>query len=139
MSYELGVMTQGGNMFSDFGGELKRRTAAFALATIRLCTALPRTAVGRVLGDQVLRSATSVGANYREAFRARSDAEFVAKMGDCLRELEETAYWFELLADSGTAEAEQLKPLRQECDELIAIFVSIIKRKRAPLRSAHNS
>jgi len=126
-------------MFSDFGGELKRRTAAFALATIRLCTALPRTAVGRVLGDQVLRSATSVGANYREAFRARSDAEFVAKMGDCLRELEETAYWFELLADSGTAEAEQLKPLRQECDELIAIFVSIIKRKRAPLRSAHNS
>jgi four helix bundle protein len=128
-----------GSGVSELGEELKRRTSEFALATIRMCNALPRSSVGRVLGDQVLRSATSVGANYREAFRGRSNAEFIAKMGDCLRELEETAYWFELLVDSGTFEAEKLVPLRQECDELTALFVSIIKRKRASSYAHHNS
>ena len=132
-------MTSDGGGVSELGEELKRRTSAFALATIKLCNALPRSSVGRVLGDQVLRSATSVGANYREAFRGRSDAEFIAKMGDCLRELEETAYWFELLVDSGTVEPKRLEPLRQECDELTALFVSIIKRKRASSYARHNS
>ncbi len=78
----------------------------------------------------MLRSGTSIGANYREAHRARSKAEFIAKCGDSLRESEETAYWLELLGDSGLVSTEKLQPLRQECDELIAIFVSILKRSK---------
>ena len=85
---------------SEFGDKLKARTKAFALRIIRMSSAMPRTSPGRVLGDQVLRAATSVGANYREAFRARSQAEFIAKIGDCLREIEETDYWLELIAES---------------------------------------
>ena len=78
----------------------------------------------------MLRSGTSVGANYREAFRARSKSEFVAKCGDSLRELEESAYWLELLVDAGLMLPEKLQPLRSECDELTAIFVTIIKQAR---------
>jgi len=79
----------------------------------------------------VLRSGTSVGANYREAYRSRSKAEFVAKAGDCLKEIEETAYWFELLVEGGIVPAGKLAPLRKETDELIAIFVTIIKSSKA--------
>ena len=83
-----------------------------------------------MLGKQVLRSGTSVGANYREAHRGRSKAEFIAKCGDSLRELEETADWLELLVDAEIVAAAKLQPLRHECDELTAIFVTIIKRAR---------
>ncbi len=82
------------------------------------------------MSAEVLRSGTSIGANYREAFRGRSKAEFIAKCGDSLRELEETGYWLELLLDSGMVSAEKLLPLRQECDELTAIFVTIIKKSK---------
>ena len=88
-----------------------------------------------MIGKQVLRSGTSVGANYREAFRARSRAEFVAKMGDCLREIDETGYWLELLVDAGIVVPKSLSDLRQECDELTAIFVAILrstKEQRIP-------
>ena len=78
--------------------DLRERTKAFALRVVRLFSALPKTTEAQVPGRQVLRSGTSVGANYREAYRGRSKAEFIAKCGDSLRELEETAYWFELLA-----------------------------------------
>ncbi len=71
---------------------LQQRTKMFALRIIKLFTGLPRSTEAQVLGKQLLRSGTSVGANYREAYRARSDLEFTAKMGDCLKELEETAY-----------------------------------------------
>ncbi len=84
----------------------------------------------QVLGKQLLRSGTSVGANYREAHRGRSKPEFIAKCGDSLRELEESAYWLELLVDAGLADAAKLQLLRQECDELTAIFVTIIKKAR---------
>jgi len=83
-----------------------------------------------VVGKQLLRSGTSAGANYREAYRGRSKAEFTAKCGDSLRELEETSYWLELLVDGGIVAAAKLQPLRDECDELTAIFVPIIKRSR---------
>ena len=83
-----------------------------------------------MLGKQLLRSGTSVGANYREAHRGRSKSDFIAKCGDSLRELEESAYWLELLVDSGVVPSEKLQPLRDECDELTAIFVTIIKRAR---------
>jgi four helix bundle protein len=92
---------------------------------------MPRTSTAQVLGKQLLRSGTSVGANYREAYRSRSDAEFLAKMGDCLKELEETSYWLELLIESGLFPAENLAILRDESDQLTAIFVTIVKRKRA--------
>ena len=91
---------------------------------------LPKTTEARVLGKQVLRSGTSIGANYREAFRGRSRPEFIAKCGDCLREIEETSYWLELLVDANIVPADKLAPLRQECDELTAIFVTIIKRSK---------
>jgi four helix bundle protein len=78
----------------------------------------------------MFRSGTSVGANYREAYRGCSKAEFVAKCGDALRELEETAYWLELLLEGGIVSPERLASLRQECDELIAIFVTIVRRSK---------
>ena len=113
--------------------DLAARTKSFALQMIRLFSALPKTTEAQVLGKQVLRSGTSVRANYREAYRARSKAEFVAKCGDCLREIEETAYWLELLVEASLVASERLQPIRQECRELTAIFVTILKRsKKSP-------
>jgi four helix bundle protein len=83
---------------------------------------LPKSAEAQVLGKQVLPSGTSIGANYREAFRGRSRPEFIAKCGDCLREIEETAYWLELLVDSQIVPIAKLSSLRREVDELAAIF-----------------
>jgi four helix bundle protein len=110
--------------------DLRDRTKHFALSIIRMFSMIPKSTEAQVLGKQMLRSGTSVGANYREAYRGRSKAEFIAKCGDSLRELEETAYWFELLADGKIVSSETLSALRQECDELIAIFVTILKRSK---------
>ena len=84
--------------------------------------ALPKKTEARILGKQALRSGTSVGANYREASRARSRAEFVSKCGDSLRELEESAYWLELLVDAGIVRSDKLSSLRQECDRVDCDF-----------------
>lgn len=111
--------------------DLRARTKAFALRIVRLYARLPKSTVAMVLGRQVLRSGTSVGANYREAYRGRSKAEFIAKCGDSLRELEETAYWLELLVEGEIVSAKPMAPLRAECDELLAIFVTIVKRARS--------
>ena len=110
--------------------DLRNRTKVFALQIIRTFAATPKTTVAQVLGKQLLRSGTSVGANYREAYRGRSKAEFIAKCGDSLRELEETGYWLELLVEARIVPAENLSALRRECDELIAIFVTILKRSK---------
>jgi four helix bundle protein len=110
--------------------DLKERTKEFALRIVRMYSALPKTTEAQVLGKQVLRSGTSVGANYREAFRGRSRAEFIAKCGDSLRELEETAYWLELLVDANCVASQKVSAVRHECDELIAIFVTILKRSK---------
>ena len=110
--------------------DLRDRTREFALRIIRMYSALPKTTEAQVLGKQILRSGTSVGANYREAYRGRSKAEFVAKCGDSLRELEETAYWLELLVDARIVAADKLSALREECNELTAIFVTIIKKSK---------
>ena len=109
--------------------DLQDRTKRFALSVIRTFATIPKTTEAQVLGKQLLRSGTSVGANYREAYRARSKAEFLAKCGDSLPELEETAYWLELLLDR-IVSPEKLAALRQECDELIAIFVTIVSAQR---------
>jgi four helix bundle protein len=110
--------------------DLRDRTKGFALQIIRMFVAIPKTTEAQVLGKQLLRSGTSVGANYREAYRGRSKAEFISKCGDSLRELEETAYWLELLIDAKIIPTEKLSALRQECDELIAIFVTILRRSK---------
>jgi four helix bundle protein len=110
--------------------DLRKRTKIFALRIIKLYTALPKTTEAQVTGKQVLRAGTSVGANYREAYRARSDAEFIAKLGDCLKELDETAYWLELIIESGIVGEDKLAPLLNETDQLIAIFTTIVKKKK---------
>src|ERR1035441_11129628 len=91
--------------------DLRMRTKKFALRIMRMFSALPKTTMAQILGRQVLRSGTSVGANYREAFRGRSGAEFIAKCGDSLRELEETAYWLELLVDGQIVPSTELERL----------------------------
>lgn len=113
--------------------DLKARTKQFALQIIKLFAALPKNEECRVLGRQVLRSGTSVGANYREASAPRSRDEFIAKLGDCHKELEETQYWLELLLEDGFVAPPKLNPVYKEACELTAIVVSSIntaKRNR---------
>src|SRR5438309_11363402 len=117
-------------MQKDEKTDLRERTKDFALRMLRMFALLPKTSEAQILGKQALRSGTSVGANYREAYRARSRAEFIAKCGDSLRELEETAYWLELLVDGKIVPADKLSTVRQECDELIVIFVTILKSSK---------
>jgi four helix bundle protein len=101
--------------------DLQIRTKEFALQVIGMYSALPKSTEARVLGKQVLRSGTSVGANYRGAIRARSKPEFIAKIGDCLKEL----------AESSTVAKARLAVLRDECDQLLAIFTAISKKAKA--------
>jgi four helix bundle protein len=111
--------------------DLKPRTKTFALQVIRMYSKLPKNdAVAPVLGRQVLRSGTSVGANYREASRGRSKAEFISKIGDYPREVEETENWLELFVDRGCVSAPKMADLRDETRQLIAIFTTIDKRSK---------
>lgn len=110
--------------------DLIQRTKKYALRIIRLYSALSKDTVSQTLGKQLLRSGTSVGANYREGHRARSKAEFIAKLGDSLREVEESAYWLELIEEAELFPAERLAELRDETNQLTAIFVSIIRKTK---------
>ncbi len=110
--------------------DLRQRTKQFALRILRLYSALPQSTAAQILGKQLLRSGTSIGANYREAYRARSKAEFIAKTGICLGEAEETAYWLELLAEGEVIAPAKLMELMDECDQLIAILVTILNRAK---------
>ena len=110
--------------------DLKERTKDFALRIIKMYSSLPKSTEAKVLGTQVLRSGTSVGANYREASRGRSKAEFIVKMGDYLKELDETTYWFDLLIEGNILPKNKLSGLLQESKELTAIFVTIIKNTK---------
>lgn len=112
------------------GGELAGRTKEFALRVVRLFAALPESTIAQVLGKQLLRSGTSVGAQYREALRSLSAAEFVSKMESAQQELEESCYWLELLVESGALPSRRLEPLRQEASELLAIFIASSKTAR---------
>ena len=106
--------------------DLKDRTKRFACRIIRLVGSLPKTAAGRVIGTQLLRAGTSVGANWRAAARARSRAEFVAKLGIVLEEADEALYWMELLIEAHLVKKERLRLLMQEGNELTAIAVASI-------------
>jgi four helix bundle protein len=138
--------------------ELKDRTKQFALRIIRLVSSLPKTREGNILGTQLLRSGTSIGANYREAIRARSRAEFIPKLGVVEQEADETLYWLELLQESKTVkdfqkiqtrkskiQNDDITKLIKEADELVAIFTSSGKTSkksklanpRSKMRSYH--
>ena len=112
--------------------ELKGRTKQFALRVIRLIEALPRTQTGRVVGNQLLRSATSVAANYRAVCRARSQADFVHKLGIVEEEADESLFWLELVVEANLMPASRVDDLIREADELTAIFVA--SRKTAKSR-----
>jgi four helix bundle protein len=110
--------------------DLKARTKQFALRVIRLTESLPKGRAAEVIGRQLLRSATSVGANYRAACRSRSIADFVAKMTLVEEEADESNYWLELLVEAKLVEAKRLEPLMKETGEIVAITVSSIKTAR---------
>ena len=112
------------------GPDLKRRTKAFALRILKLVDALPKTTAGRALASQIVRSGTSVAANYRAACRARSTADFIAKMGIVEEEADETLFWLELLEESELVTAAKLTAIKEEANELIAITVASIKTAR---------
>ncbi|PWT94233.1 MAG: four helix bundle protein [Blastocatellia bacterium] len=118
---------------------LRDRTKQFALRIIKLYAAIPSRGVGQVLGIQILKAGTSVGAHYREAQRAKSDADFISKIEGALQELDETSYWLELLAEGNVISAKRLLSLRAEAEELIPIFVTIVKRVKARERKRTSS
>jgi four helix bundle protein len=103
-------------------GELLSRTKQFALRVFKLVNSLPKNVVGRAVASQLVRSATSVGANYRAACRARSRAEFAAKIGTVAEEADESLYWLELIRDGGLLPPQRVQFLVAEADELTAIF-----------------
>ena len=114
---------------------LKLRTNTFALRVLNLYRSLPRTQEARILGTQLLRSSTSIGANYRAACRGRSRADFVAKLGIVLEEAAETVFWLELFQEGKIFPPEKLRDLVHEANELVAIFVSSVRTAKEPLQS----
>ncbi len=114
--------------------ELQERTKEFAIGIIQLFRKLPRTEEARVLGRQLLRAGTSVAANYRAACRARSKAEFAAKIGTVIEETDEAAFWLELMVETGIVNAEMVRNLVKEADELLAIFVASRRTAREGMK-----
>lgn len=104
--------------------EVKLRIKKFALRIIKLSDALPKTAAGRVIGNQLLRAGTAVAANYRAACRARSKAEFAAKLGIVIEESDESCFWLELIIESSLMNSALIEPLLQEANEITAIMYS---------------
>ncbi len=112
------------NKTFEFREKLKNRTKKFALRVIRLCQSLPQTPEANIIKKQILRSATSVGANYRAACRARSNAEFFSKISIVIEEADETMFWMELLQESGIVKFELLQDLYQENEEILKIMAT---------------
>lgn len=110
---------------------LRERTKAFAVRIVRLVSALPNNRIGDVLGRQVLKSGTSIGANYREASRASSKRHFITTLEIAQREADETLYWLELLIDTQTMSSQQLAELIQECNEIVAMLTTAIKTAKS--------
>jgi four helix bundle protein len=115
--------------------QLKARTKKFALRILKLVAVLPRTIEGRAIASQIVRSGTSVAANYRATCRARSRAEFVSKIGVALEEADETQLWLELIIEGGILTGRRVQPLLEEADELVAIFASSRKSASAIRKS----
>lgn len=115
--------------------DLKKRTKALALRVMKLVDSLPKSLSGRVIGNQLLRSGMSVGANYRSACRGRSKAEFAAKLGVVVEEADESAYWLELIMEGGLLTSKRVEPLWNELNEITAIMVA--SRKTASKTAAN--
>ncbi len=114
----------------EFAKQLEKRTRAFAISIIKLSTSLPITPEGRVIRNQVTKSGTSIGANYREANRARSKADFSNKISIAESEASETVYWLEIIEELGWIEISIIQASRKEANELLAIFTSIGKNMK---------
>jgi four helix bundle protein len=114
--------------------ELKKRTKAFALRVMKLVGALPETMAGRTIGNQLIRSATSVGANYRSACRGRSKPEFVAKLGIVVEEADECVYWLELIIEGELLKTALVEPLLLEANELTAIMIASHKTAQSRIK-----
>jgi four helix bundle protein len=110
--------------------EFKKRTKVFALRVIRLAEALPKSRTANVIGKQLLRCGTSVGANYRAASRAKSSADFIAKMAIVEEECDESIYWMELLVEAGLMDEERVADLKTEANEIVSMVVASIKTAR---------
>ena len=111
--------------------DLRYRTRQFALRVIKLFSALPNTIESQIIGKQLVRSGTSVGAQYREAQYAKSDVDFISKIQGSLQELEETIYWLELVEDLQAFPVEKLAPLQREAEELRPILITIAKKVKS--------
>ena len=112
-----------------FAKDLEKRTRKFAVQIIRLSITLPNSPEGMVVRNQITKAGTSIGANYREANRSRSRADFKNKIKICESEASETQYWLEIIIETGWLTWEKIKPEYEECTELLAIFTSIGKSK----------
>jgi four helix bundle protein len=112
-----------------FAKDLEKRTRKFAVKIIRLSITLPKTPESIVIRNQITKSGTSIGANYREANRSRSRADFKNKIKICESEASETQYWLEVIVEAGWLSWDKVKPEYEECSELLAIFTSIGKKK----------
>ncbi|MBM3327586.1 MAG: four helix bundle protein [Calditrichaeota bacterium] len=110
---------------------MKVRTRDFALAVVKIVSGLPKSVETGVLGRQLLRAGTSIGAQYREACRAKSDADFITKIEGCLQELEETRYWLELLHASNFINKEIFQSCDDEANQLISIFTTVVRRVKS--------
>lgn len=113
--------------FMKKGEDLKQRTKLFALRIIKLVKALPKTIEGRTIGNQLIRSGTAVGANYRAVCRSRSNAEFIAKLGVVIEEADESAFWMELIIETLLLKKNLVEPLLQEANEIVSIMIASIK------------
>lgn len=119
--------------------ELQQRTFSFALRCVRLVNALPKSRSADSIGNQLLRSASSVGANYRAARRARTTKEFIARLGVVEEEADESVYWLELIAQSGMMPAKRVDALRVEANEIVAIIVASIRTAKKKLKQKSKS
>lgn len=120
----------------EFVQQMQKRTKEFALRSIRLFRALPKTDEAKIIGKQLLRSTTSVGANYRAVCRARSQAEYFAKLSIVVEEADESLFWMELLTEAEIVRAEKLANLMKEASELLAIFSSARKNSKSSQRQS---
>jgi len=118
----------------EFGEKMKRRTKAFAVQIVKFYKNLPRVDEARVLGRQVLRSGTSVAENYRAVCRAKSNADFISKMGTVVEETDETVLWLELFEDAEVYPIAKFRELKREADELLKIFASSLATARRDTR-----
>ena len=115
--------------------QLKNRTKQFSLSILNLIEKMPNSISTRVVINQIVKSATSVGANYRAVCRARSDKEFVAKLNIVLEEADETQFWLEIIEEMKWINKTELDVLQKEANELVAIFVSIIMKRKKNIKA----